>query len=223
MSDEQPEEEGAASGAPDASDTPDDELDAADADEAHADATEPAAATPAPPGGPPATTGGWMIPKWLVVSLVAFVAVCVLAGGSFAIGRATASSGGSERREHAEREFPDFPGRPGNGNGNGNGQLPRPTSGVFLGVSTEAAGGGQQGAQVANVLDGSPASQAGLQAGDVITAVDGTAVTSPSELAQRIRSHQSGDQVTITYSRSGASNDVQVQLANRSAENTPNS
>ncbi len=214
MSDERPEE--GASDAPDES--PADETPAAEGpvDEAPADATEPAA--PPPPGEPRATTGGWLIPRWLVVSLVGFVAVCVLAGGSFAVGRATAPSS-SDHRERPERSFPGFPGR----GGNGNGELPRPTSGVFLGVATEAAGGGQQGAQVANVLDGSPASKAGLQAGDVITAVDGSAVTSPSELAQRIRSHESGDQVTITYNRNGTPNEVQVQLANRSADDTPNS
>jgi S1-C subfamily serine protease len=208
MSDEQP-EEGTASDAPD--ETPDD---------AHAEATEPAdfAEAPPPSGAPPEKTSGWMIPKWLVAALVGVVAVCILAGGSFAIGRATAhEGGGNERREHSERPFPGLPGQ------NGNGQLPRPASGVFLGVSAEAASGGQQGAQVANVLSGSPAAQAGLQAGDVITAVDGTAVSNPSELAQRIRAHQSGDQVTISYSRSGTSTDVQVQLANRPTENAPNS
>lgn len=219
MSDEQP-EEGAASDAPDegANEIPHEAI-----DEARAEPTAPAAAQAAPPPGePPAASGGssgWMIPKWLVVSLVAFVAVCVLAGGSFAIGRATASSGGRGREsvERPERRFPGFPG------GNGNGNPARPANGVLLGVATEPASGGQQGAQVVNVLSGSPASQAGLQSGDVITAVDGNSVSSPSDLAQRIHSHQSGDQVTITYTRNGSSNDAQVQLANRSPDNTPNS
>ena len=88
-------------------------------------------------------------------------------------------------------------------------------------MSTKAATGNQQGAQVENVASGSPAAGAGLQAGDVITAVDGTAVSNPADLAQQVRSHQPGDQVTITYSRSGNSTDAQVQLGDRSAQNAP--
>jgi putative serine protease PepD len=88
-------------------------------------------------------------------------------------------------------------------------------------VSTQSATGDQQGAQVENVASGSPAAGAGLQQGDVITAVDGTAVSNPADLAQQVRSHQPGDQVTITYSRGGNSTDAPVQLGDRSAQNAP--
>ena len=71
------------------------------------------------------------------------------------------------------------------------------------------------------MANGSPAAGAGLQAGDVITAVDGTAVSNAADLAQKVRSHQPGDQVTITYSRGGNSTDTQVQLGDRSAQNAP--
>ncbi|HEY4397822.1 MAG TPA: PDZ domain-containing protein [Acidimicrobiia bacterium] len=174
----------------------------------------------APAGGPPAR-GGWLVPKWVVAALVGVVAFGIIFGSAFAIGRATAPSGGENGR--IERGFEGRPGR-GNGNGNGNGngsQLPQPTSGVFLGVSLQPATGNQQGAQVASVASGSPAAAAGLQANDVITAVDGTTVSSPADLARLVRSHQSGDQVTITYSRSGNSTDTQVQLGDRSSQNTP--
>jgi S1-C subfamily serine protease len=185
--------------------------------------TEPAAAVeptePPPPdesaapSGPPPTRGGWLVPKWAVVALAGFVAVALLFGSAFAIGRATASDGdGHERIERG------FEGRPGRGDGP---QSPQQTSGVFLGVSTQSATGDQQGAQVENVANGSPAAGAGLQAGDVITAVDGTAVSSPADLAQQVRSHQPGDQVTITYTRDGNSADAQVQLGDRSSQNAP--
>ena len=91
---------------------------------------------------------------------------------------------------------------------------------VFIGGTANATGG-QQGAQVENVANGSPAAGAGLQAGDVITAVDGTAVSSPADLARLVRSHQPGDQVTITYTRGGNSTDAPVQLGDRSAQNAP--
>jgi len=193
------------------------------AEEEPAEPTQPAEATEPPPpppeegaapSGAPPTRGGWLVPKWVVAALVGVVAVGIIFGSAFAIGRATASGGGDE---HGRIER-GFEGRPGRGNGP---QLPLPTSGVFLGVSTGNATGGQQGAQVENVANGSPAAGAGLQAGDVITAVDGTAVSSPADLARLVRSHQPGDQVTITYTRGGNSADAQVQLGDRSAQNAP--
>jgi S1-C subfamily serine protease len=197
------------------------------AEEEAAEPTQPAEATEPPPppppeegaapSGTPPTRGGWLVPKWVVAALVGVVAVGIIFGSAFAIGRATASGGD----EHGRIER-GFGGRPGRGNGSQNGpQLPQPTSGVFLGVATQAATGGQQGAQVANVASGSPAAGAGLQPGDVITAVDGTAVSSPADLARLVRGHQPGDQVTITYSRGGNSTDAPVQLGDRSAQNAP--
>jgi len=193
------------------------------AEEEAAEPTQPAAATEMPPpppeegaapSGTPPTRGGWMVPKWVVAALVGVVAVGIIFGSAFAIGRATASGGGDE---HGRIER-GFGGRPGRGNGP---QFPQPTSGVFLGVATQPATGGQQGAEIANVASGSPAAGAGLQQGDVITAVDGTAVSSPADLAQQVRSHQPGDQVTITYSRGGNSTDAPVQLGDRSSQNAP--
>ena len=190
-----------------------------------AEPTQPAEATempPPPPGeaaasGAPPSRGGWVVPKWVVAALVGVVAFAIIFGSAFAIGRATASGG----EDHGRNER-GIEGRPGRGNGPENGsQIPRQTSGVFLGVSTGNATGGQQGAQVENVANGSPAAGAGLQPGDVITAVDGTAVSSPADLAQQVRSHQPGDQVTITYTRGGNSTDAPVQLGDRSAQNAP--
>jgi len=179
-------------------------------------AVEPAEPPPpdesAAPSGAPPSRGGWLVPKWAVVALVGLVAVALPFGSAFAIGRATASGG--DGRERIER---GFEGRPPGGEAP---QRPQ-VSGVFLGVSTQSPTGDQQGAEVENVASGSPAAGAGLQQGDVITAVDGTAVTSPADLARLVRSHQPGDQVTIAYSRSGNAAEAQVQLADRSSENAP--
>jgi len=217
MSDEQPENEGAANDSPADEDVPASEGAPANETEPVAEAT---GAPDGPPPGPPKQSSAWLVPKWVVAALAAFVVAALLAGGSFAIGRVTASGGGDHER-HARFE-PRFPG-PGQGprGGQGPGGGPRVASGVFLGVSTQDATGGQQGAQIGNVVSGSPAATAGLQSGDVITAVDGNAVTSAADLAQSIRSHQPGDQVTITYSRGGNSAQAQVQLGNRAAAAAP--
>ena len=172
----------------------------------------------APAGVPPSGRSGWLVPKWVIAALVGFVVVGILFGSAFAIGRATAPSG-----ENANSERP-FEGRLPRGPGEGPNlpRAPRQANGVFLGVATEASTD-PQGVKIDNVVSGSPADSAGLQADDVITAVDGTSVTRPVELAQQIRSHQSGDQVTITYSRGGTSAQAQVTLADRSTGNQPNS
>jgi membrane-associated protease RseP (regulator of RpoE activity) len=180
---------------------------------ASAEPSPPPQAEGAPPSGTPAR-GGWVVPKWAVAALVGLVAVAILFGSGFGIGRATSSGGDDNGR--AEQGFEGrFPRDPGDLP-----RIPRP-SGVFLGVSTENATGDVEGVRIASVEEDSPAAGAGLQEGDVITAVDGEAVTSPADLAQEIRSHDPGDQVTVAYSRDGNPAEVQVELADRSAENEP--
>jgi S1-C subfamily serine protease len=167
----------------------------------------------APSGAPPAR-GRWVVPKWAVAALVGLVAVAVLFGTGFGIGRATSSGDDSGSFERGfEGRFPRDPDElP---------RVPRQLSGVFLGVSTENATGDEEGARIASVEDGSPAAGAGLQDGDVITAVDGEPVTSPADLAREIRSHEPGDRVTIAYTRDGNAAEVEVELAERSREREP--
>lgn len=209
----QPTEPTEAAGPPDAAEAAD-----TDAHEAASPPPPPGAGAP-PAGEPPSRRGGWLIPKWVVAALVGFVVVAILFGSAFAIGRATAPSGGNQNASN-ERPFGRFPRGPGEGpNLPG---APRQANGVFLGVATQASTD-PAGVKIVDVVSGSPAQSAGLQADDVITAVDGTSVSQPADLAQQIRSHQSGDQVTITYSRGGNSAQAQVTLADRSSNNQPNS
>ncbi|MET0146465.1 MAG: trypsin-like peptidase domain-containing protein [Ilumatobacteraceae bacterium] len=100
-----------------------------------------------------------------------------------------------------------------------NGQVP---DHALLGVSTRpvTAGAGSaaaDGAQVVRVTAGSPAAAAGVEAGDVVTAVDGRNITSPDDLGAAIAAHQPGDEVKITYERSGASHTTAVTLGTRPA------
>lgn len=59
------------------------------------------------------------------------------------------------------------------------------------------------GATVAGVIPGYAAAAAGLSAGDVITAVNGQAVSSPSALSADIASAKPGQAVTITWTTTG--------------------
>jgi S1-C subfamily serine protease len=85
----------------------------------------------------------------------------------------------------------------------------------FLGVQVaQAAGSGQSGAVIDGVLDGTPAASAGLQQGDVITAVDGQTVDSNDALTAGLHGHHPGDQVKLTWSDpSGASHTATITLA----------
>lgn len=71
----------------------------------------------------------------------------------------------------------------------------------FLGISLAdgVTGGASRGAPVAAVLPGGAAAKAGLRAGDVITAVNDTAIRSGTQLQKTISSKQPGDKVSVTY------------------------
>ena len=92
---------------------------------------------------------------------------------------------------------------------------------AVLGVSvtTKAVavdGSNVAGASVEELTRGGAAAQAGLQAGDVITAVDGESVSSSKQLTGYIRRYRSGQEVTITYVRNGERRDVTVTLGKAS-------
>lgn len=107
------------------------------------------------------------------------------------------------------------------GGGSGSATPTTPDSGApVLGVALEAAATGQTGAKVGQVAAGGPAADAGVRAGDVITAVDGKTVADPAAVATAIRAHAAGDQITLTLTRDGASTDVKVRLGNASSTTT---
>ena len=72
---------------------------------------------------------------------------------------------------------------------------------AFLGVEVEAAGAGAQaaGVLVDTVVSGSPADKAGLVAGDVITAVDGQSVMSPSAVGAIVLRKSPGSPLRLTW------------------------
>ncbi len=72
----------------------------------------------------------------------------------------------------------------------------------FLGVQLvpgSPQGTSTAGVQVAGVVPGSPAEGAGIQQGDVITAVDGHAVASAADLHDAVSPHHPGDTVPVAW------------------------
>ena len=86
---------------------------------------------------------------------------------------------------------------------------------AYLGVSVTEPTGGTAGAQLAEVRSGTPAAEAGLQAGDVVTAVDGDAVGSAAALQSAIDAKKPGDRVMVDYLRNGERRSVTVTLSTR--------
>ncbi|WP_431784212.1 S1C family serine protease [Streptomyces chumphonensis] len=62
------------------------------------------------------------------------------------------------------------------------------------------------------VVEGGPADRAGIEEGDVITAVDGDVVRTGEELIVKIRSHRPGDRLDLTVLRDGREESVTVTL-----------
>jgi len=71
------------------------------------------------------------------------------------------------------------------------------------------------GAMVDEATAGTPAAEAGLKAGDVITKVNGEAVADAGDLTRRIGSMKPGDKVELTYMRDGAEKTATARLADQ--------
>ena len=84
-----------------------------------------------------------------------------------------------------------------------------------IGVSVDMnySGGGALIAETSSaILAGGPAAKAGLRPGDLITEIDGLKINSPEELIVEIRTHNVGDEVTITYLRGKESRTAKLIL-----------
>lgn len=73
----------------------------------------------------------------------------------------------------------------------------------------------REGVLVDSLVDNSPAAKAGLQPGDVITAVDGRPVKEPEQFVGLIRGHKPGDRLRIAYSRMGQRSETMLTLGAR--------
>ena len=69
-----------------------------------------------------------------------------------------------------------------------------------------------EGAYITDVTEKSGAEDAGLRTGDIITKVDNTIISGYSDLSYTVGSKRPGDKVTVTYTRNGKENTVNVTL-----------
>lgn len=88
----------------------------------------------------------------------------------------------------------------------------------YLGVNLADRLDGGSGALILEVVKGSPADDAGLQAGDAIVAVNGAAVTGRAGLAATIRDATPGDELTLDVRRGGKTISLRATLTTRPAE-----
>ncbi|MDI6824433.1 MAG: trypsin-like peptidase domain-containing protein [Bacillota bacterium] len=109
------------------------------------------------------------------------------------------------------------------------GQVEHPWLGIAgTGITPDVADrlhlGSRTGVLVTEVMEGSPASGAGLRplsvtpsgrtlVGDIITAVDGRAVASVDDISRYLETKRPGDRVTLTVLRDGVSVQLNVTLA----------
>lgn len=104
-----------------------------------------------------------------------------------------------------------------------NGQV---TTRPYLGVSVANVSyypecGVKAGGYLVEVVEGGPADQAGLQAGDVITMIDSNLISSRDDVTNAMgsKSYQAGDTITVTFVRNGQVMTTQLTLG--SSVDTP--
>ena len=77
------------------------------------------------------------------------------------------------------------------------------------------------GAEIVTVNPGTPGDKAGLREGDVVTKVDGKAVTQADDVSQHISGKKPGDKVEIEVTRNGRTEKLEVTLGKRPASAGP--
>ena len=96
-----------------------------------------------------------------------------------------------------------------------NGYIVKPYIGVSVqNVSSESQQLGlPQGAAVRSVTENGPAAEAGLQENDVITTVNGEAITGSNDLVQIVTSKKAGDTLKLSVYRQGQTLELTVTVS----------
>ena len=74
---------------------------------------------------------------------------------------------------------------------------------------------GKSGAMVADVVPGDPADRAGIKPKDIITQVNGKAITNSHDLTNLAASLQVGDTASVTVLRNGKPETLEVKIGRR--------
>jgi serine protease Do len=118
--------------------------------------------------------------------------------------------------EMPEFHMPDIP------------QIYTATRSSMLGVEAEPLGsqlagyfGVKEGVLVRSVLENTPAQKAGIKAGDVITRLDGMAVTTPSELSNAVRAANTKKNYSVEVTRDRKPVTLTVNVEDRSERLIP--
>ncbi len=82
-------------------------------------------------------------------------------------------------------------------------------------VGVELNGNSMNGAQITSVQPNSPGQSAGLQANDVITAVNGKNVNNTQGFIDSVDNYAPGQTITITVKRSGETHNIHLKLGSR--------
>jgi len=90
--------------------------------------------------------------------------------------------------------------------------LGQPVGTAWLGIRGETPTDGRTGAVVVEVVEGSPADQAGLHVGDRIFRSDGRVIRDMSSLRADIQIRLPGERVDLEYERDGATGVAEVEL-----------
>jgi serine protease Do len=91
-----------------------------------------------------------------------------------------------------------------------------PANAGFLGVSLEE---GEGGARIVQVVAGGAAEKAGLEEGDIVTAIAGTPIIDAETMVNTIQRHKPGEVVSIHFKRDGKEMQVEATLGKRTPEN----
>ena len=103
------------------------------------------------------------------------------------------------------------------------GYISRPYIGVSVAnVSQESQSYGMpQGAAIRSVEEGGPAAQAGLQANDIVTSVNGETISSRDELSKRVTASTPGDKLELGVYRKGETLTITVTVGESKQDAIP--
>jgi photosystem II stability/assembly factor-like uncharacterized protein len=95
---------------------------------------------------------------------------------------------------------------------------PQPAAGNgYLGVVSFGEESEQVGARLTRVIEEGPAEKAGLQAGDIVVAINNKTIHSGEELREENRNHNAGDKVKVKFIRDGKNMEAELTVAQRPA------